>query len=410
MTSRRLRIAAFARVMPMHLTGGMPIVAEQILQGLGGLGHDVVLFTTERPGQTTETELMQSGGISVHCLLTGQPGRYSRRWFRALDRVVRHANAVRRFDVLVSMSAAARGLLPGWAAAGITAPSVVLTFGTHLDELRAGIHSMRGHVSLTGVVGGLARAGHTIYRAVRDVPFMRSPDALVVPCPGDRQKISQMFAYPPARIAVIPYGVPIALVDQLERAADPSSNLVTVVSRLERDKGIQIALGAMRRVIRAVPGARLRVVGDGTYRSELEELARSYDIGDRVEFTGSIPFERIVEGYVGTAVVLNPRLRPTAYDHVMVVGMSLGVPVITTDLGDTEFVAKAGEEALFVRAGDERALADAIQSCLTDRDRARRVGQAGLAAIRGRLTMEGTVDRYSEFLIDLVTRCEKTPR
>jgi glycosyltransferase involved in cell wall biosynthesis len=165
----------------------------------------------------------------------------------------------------------------------------------------------------------------------------------------------------------------------------------------------------MREVIRTVPGARLRVVGDGSYRRGLEKLAASYGLGDRVEFTGMIPFERIADAYAGAAVVLNPRLRPTAYDHAMVVGMATGVPVISSDLGDTGFIAKPDEEALFVPGGDERALAAAIKTCLTDRKRARQVGAAGLAAVRGRLTMERTVDRYSEFLTDLAERRRALP-
>jgi len=409
MTDGRLRIAAFARVMPEHLTGGMPIITEQILQGLAGLGHRVVLFTTERVGQASETTIAESRGMQVHYLRTGAPGRYSRRWFRRLDGAFRALHADHPFDVLISVSAAARGLLSRWRAAGVRAPSVVLTFGTHLDEVRAGLHSMRGHLSVAGVAEGLARAGHTVYRAVRDVPFMRSPDAFIVPCPGDRVKISRMFGYPADRIGVIPYGVGEALVEELEGRVDAHSNLVTVIARLERDKGIQTALGAMREVIRTVPGARLRVVGDGSYRRGLEKLAASYGLGDRVEFTGMIPFERIADAYAGAAVVLNPRLRPTAYDHAMVVGMATGVPVISSDLGDTGFIAKPDEEALFVPGGDERALAAAIKTCLTDRKRARQVGAAGLAAVRGRLTMERTVDRYSEFLTDLAERRRALP-
>lgn len=405
-----IRIAVFARVMPEHLTGGMPIITQQIVDGLAALGHDVELFTTERSGQTAEAEVIRSGGVLVHYLLTGSPGRYSRRWFRALDRAFQATQAARPFDTLVSVSAAARGLLGRWRRGGVRAPSVVLTFGTHVDEVRAGLHSMRGHMSVMGVAEGLARAMHTVYRAVRDVPFMRSPDAFVVPCPGDRVKISRTFGYPAEHIEVIPYGVTSALVEELVPGVDPTSALVTVVARLERDKGIQIALGAMREVVRRRPEARLRVVGDGSYRKELEALAVSYGLGDRVEFTGSIPFDRIAEAYAGAAVVLNPRLRPTAYDHAMVVGMATGVPVITSDFGDTGFVAEAGREAVFVPAGDERALAEAIVRCLTDSEWARKIGMAGVAAIRDRLTMETTVARYSDFLCGLAAQTGTSPR
>jgi glycosyltransferase involved in cell wall biosynthesis len=404
MIGRRLRVAVFARIMPEHGAGGMQIIAEQIFTGLGAVGHDVELFTTDRPGQSAAEEIVERNSIRVHYLRTGAPGRYSRAWFRALDQALVAAHQRQPFDVLVSVSAAARGLLARWRRAGIRTPSAVLTFGTHLDELRASLHSIRGDLSFSGIAEGVARAGHTMYRAVRDIPFMRSPDTFIVPCPAERVKISRMFFYPADRIVVIPYGVSSDLIHRLTEAVDPASDQVTVVARLERDKGVQIALGAMREVVKRVPGARLRVVGDGSYRRELESLAKAYGLGDRVEFTGTLPFERIADGYAGSAVVLNPRLRPTAYDHAMVVGMGSGVPLITTDLGDTAFVAEPGREALFVKAGDERALAAAIVSCLTDRAQACAVGAAGLAAIRRRFTMEATVANYSEFLSALAER------
>ena len=321
-----------------------------------------------------------------------------------LDQALVEAHARKPFDVLVSVSAAARGLLRRWRRRGVDAPSVVLTFGTHLDELRASLHSIRGHVSAAGVAEGIARAGHTMYRAVRDTSFMRSPDAFIVPCPGDRMKISRMFRFPEDRIVVIPYGVGSDLIEELAAVVAPASHLVAVVARLERDKGIQIAVHAMRDVRRTVPDARLRVVGDGSYRRALEALVRAEGLTDAVEFTGTLPFDRIREAFAGVAVVLNPRLRPTAYDHAMIVGMATGVPVITTDLGDTAFVAEPGKEALFVPAGDQQALARAIITCLTDRARAGAVGAAGVAAVRRRFTMEGTVAHYADVLATLAAR------
>jgi glycosyltransferase involved in cell wall biosynthesis len=404
MMPRPLRIAAFARVMPEHSTGGMQIVTERLFQGLAEQGHDVELFTTDRPGQTAPEETVVVNGVRVHYLRTGAPGRYSRTWFRMLDQALVTAHARAPFDVLVSVSAAARGLLARWRRRGIAAPSVVLTFGTHLDELRASLHSIRGHVSAAGVAEGLARAGHTVYRAVRDTPFMRSPDAFIVPCPGDRTKIVRMFRVPAERIVVIPYGVRAELIERLTAVVDPGSHLIAVVARLERDKGIQIALNALREVRRTVPDARLRIVGDGSYRRALEALAQADGLAGAVEFTGTVPFDRIPEAFAGVAVVLNPRLRPTAYDHAMIVGMATGVPVITTDLGDTAFVAEPGREALFVPAGDEHALARAIVTCLTDHERARAVGAAGVAAVRRRFTMETTVAHYADVLASLAAR------
>ncbi len=401
MSARRLRIAAAARIMPVHGTGGMQIITEELLQNLAGLGHEIDLFTTERPGQVDDVETAIESGVRVRYLRTGSPGRYSRAWFRALDRAFRRAYAERPYDVIVSVSAGARGLLSRWRRAGLSAPSVMLTFGTHVDEFRAALHSIRGHVNARGMTGGLLRAADVIYRMGRDVPFMRSADAIVTACPVDSVKIARTFGISMDRLTTIPYGVARELRDRLATVGNPESNVVTAVARLERDKGLQTALHAMPRILRQIPDARLRIVGDGAYRPELEELAQRLGIKHAVEFTGTIPFQQIDRAYAGAAVVLNPRLRPTAYDHVMVLGMATGLPLITTDFGDVRYVAEPDHETIFVPAGDADALARAVLKCLTDRALAARIGAAGAAKIARSFSIEATVAAYVELLSNL---------
>ena len=131
-------------------------------------------------------------------------------------------------------------------------------------------------------------------------------------------------------------------------------------------------------------------------------IARALGVADIVTFVGAVPYHRIAEAYVGTGVVVNPRLRPTAYDHALIVGMASGVPVITTDIGDQAFVAEAGREAIVVPAGDVGALARAITTALTDRTAARLIGEAGRARVESAFTMEQTVTAYSHLLHSLI--------
>jgi len=400
--TRRLRVAAFSRILPKHGPGGMQAVAEDVVRGLAE-HYDVEVFTTELPGQVEAEREQRTGGLTIRYLRTGAAGRYSAAWFALLDRRFEELHAARPFDVALSFSASARRLVTRWRRGGGGPPAAASFFGTHLDEFRAAVQGARRAPTILGVASGALRAGHAIYRAVRDAPFMRAPDLLIVPTPTDARTIGGTFRIPARRFRVIPYGVAPELRTALARVTDPRSMMVTVVARLERDKGIQILLPAVAQASTRATGLRLRIVGDGSYGPELEALAASLGIKDRVEFMGALPYERIIDAYRGAAVVVNPRLRPTAYDHALVVGMATGLPVIASDYGDARFVAEGNRDAVLVPPGDVTALALAIERCLTDREWAARLGMAGIARIRETFGLERTIVAYAAVLEELAS-------
>jgi glycosyltransferase involved in cell wall biosynthesis len=404
MKPRAVRVAAFARVLLVHGAGGMQAVTEDLVQGLALEGHEIDLYATERPGQDVAIEERNSGSLRTIYLRTGAPGRYSRNWFRAVDREFRRRAAGRKYDVIISFSGAIRGLLQRWRRSGIDLPAIMITFGTHVDEFRAALHSIQADRGPVSLADGLLRAGHVVYRIVRDFSFMRASDMVIASCPGDARKIGAVFRVPANRIRVIPYGVAASLRQRLLRTADLTSRRVTVVARLERDKGIQVCLRALRIVRESVPGVSLRVVGDGSHRSQLEKLARDLRVADITEFVGAVPYDQLADAYAGTAVVVNPRLRPTAYDHALVIGMATGCPVITSDIGDVAFVATADREALYVPAGNPEALARTMITALTDLPLAERIGETARARVEASFTMEQSVSTYSDLLTSLARR------
>jgi glycosyltransferase involved in cell wall biosynthesis len=68
--------------------------------------------------------------------------------------------------------------------------------------------------------------------------------------------------------------------------------------------------------------------------------------------------------------------------------MACGTPVIATDAGALPEVVAHQETGIIVPAADERALADAVESLLGDRERCRRMGEAGRARVLERFTWE----------------------
>jgi glycosyltransferase involved in cell wall biosynthesis len=94
------------------------------------------------------------------------------------------------------------------------------------------------------------------------------------------------------------------------------------VGRLEEYKGAQIILQAMRQI----PDASLLVVGDGSYRPQLEAWASQLD----VEFAG---FQNDpVRFYEQSTVFINPSMGPEGLPLVSLEAMANGVPCLFSDL------------------------------------------------------------------------------
>ncbi len=71
-------------------------------------------------------------------------------------------------------------------------------------------------------------------------------------------------------------------------ARSPGGSLVVSVGRLERYKGHHRLVAAWPEVLRAVPGARLRILGTGPEEGALREAIAAAGLGDRIEI-GSVP-------------------------------------------------------------------------------------------------------------------------
>ena len=161
-----------------------------------------------------------------------------------------------------------------------------------------------------------------------------------------------------------------------------------VVGRLETVKRVDLVIRAL-----ALASSRLRlmVVGDGSQRAGLEQLARQTGIGDRVTFAGSVSNEDLVGLYADAlAVVYAPF--DEDFGYVTLEAFLSGKPVVTaSDSGGTlEFVTD-GENG-FVCAPAPEALAAAIDRLTTEPALVQRLGTAGRNRAQS-VTWDGVVEQ-----------------
>jgi glycosyltransferase involved in cell wall biosynthesis len=225
----------------------------------------------------------------------------------------------------------------------------------------------------TGAVAHLAVQAHVVDAAV---PHQRRPELEAVdpgthrgshaPELGDRvERHSQDRARPR----------PIA--DGRARLGLGHGPIFVAVGRLSRDKGFHHALQALALLDGDAVGARLIIVGDGTERERLEDLARQLGVDQRVMFAGTQPHERVALHLAAADVFLFPTERDEAAPLVLPQAMACARPVVASRTGGiTEVIGESGQYGMLVPPSDVPALARAMRTLVGDEGLRRRLGEA----------------------------------
>jgi glycosyltransferase involved in cell wall biosynthesis len=176
---------------------------------------------------------------------------------------------------------------------------------------------------------------------------------------------------PAGRIHRLPNG--IALPSAQPATSEPR---VLYVGRLESVKGVDVLLRAFATVSRAIPGARLEIVGDGSGRDRFVGLAEALGIAGTTHFAGWLSGEALLEAYGRAAVVAVPSVWPENFPTVALEALGVGRPLVGSAIGGLPELIEDGVNGLIVPAGDDSALAAALRVVLGDPSLAAAMGEA----------------------------------
>jgi glycosyltransferase involved in cell wall biosynthesis len=180
-----------------------------------------------------------------------------------------------------------------------------------------------------------------------------------------------------------------------EPTAERGLELLTV-ARLwaeERMKGVDHTLEAFARLAGRYPEARYRIVGKGSDKPRLQQLARSLGLADRVRFEEDVPDERLAGYYRDCAVFVMPSGQE-GFGIVFLEAMRFAKPCIGGNAGGTPEVVVDGETGVLVPFGDVPALTRALDRLLGDPALRATLGRAG----RRRLVEQFLFDRFEQRL------------
>ncbi len=171
----------------------------------------------------------------------------------------------------------------------------------------------------------------------------------------------------------IPNGV--ELFEPVPFGAGALPHTVVFAGRLEKVKGVDVALRAVARVVERYPDTRFLIAGVGGDEAVLRTLTAELGITDHVSFVGHLDTRVELRAFYGQSVaVLVPSIWPEVSSRTGIEALSVGRPIIASNVGGLTDWLVPGATGLLVPPGDVGALAEAICTLFADPEGTVRMG------------------------------------
>jgi glycosyltransferase involved in cell wall biosynthesis len=294
---------------------------------LGGLER-VVEHLSRHLGQRHEVEVVTTGLGAEGAPRRSRDGRVAVRRHRAVE----FAHTALAPGLPVSLLRAPRTAVVHLHCAHALLPEIV--------ALVARLRRQRFIVHFHLDVDGSGRLGWLLPAYKKHVfgRVLRAAAGVIVLTQTQAAFVRDTYLVPADRVFVVPNGVGSTYFMPVRETAHGPLRLL-FVGRLSPQKNVGRLLEAMSLLRQPV---RLRVVGDGELRGQLETQAVRLGLGDDVEFSGGLHGRDLVRAYADADAFVLPSDKE-GMPLVALEAMAAALPIVATDVpGNAELLGEVG--------------------------------------------------------------------
>jgi len=352
--------------------GGSGVVASEVALSLAGRGHQVHVFSDERPGRLGDDTTQ----LHFHPVaLRSYPQLKDSPYALALASAIACVSQRERLDVVHAHYAIPHAI------------SAYLARQTLLPDAPALVTTLHGtDITLVGSDPSF-------------LPLTRfsiaASDAVTTPSAWLREATYQKLDVPrTVAIDVIPNFVDASRFapPEGERAREPPFVLVHV-SNFRPLKRVEDVVRIFAEARRLAPGTplRLRLVGDGPDRPRIQALVRELDLPAHVQFLGEqVDLPAVLRD---SDVFLLPS-ETESFGLAALEAMACGVPVVASRVAGIPEVVADGETGLLAAVGDVAAMAAHVVRLVGEPAALARFARAARARVEAHFQPEPIISRY----------------
>jgi glycosyltransferase involved in cell wall biosynthesis len=234
-------------------------------------------------------------------------------------------------------------------------------------------------------------------------------DGFIAVAPSHGRFLVDEERLPAGKVFVIPNGVdtdrfaPVPDVAAVRRklGIGPADPVVTIVAALRPEKNHELFLEMAASIHRELPAAHFLIIGDGPRRESLEQLARDLGIERSVHFLGS---RDDVPSLLSATDVFALTSHNEANPVSILEAMSIGRPVVATDVGSIREALYEGVTGHLVEPGNAAQLTIRVRDLLRDPLRAQAMGAAAREKVVSRWSLDSMVQGYERLIEKIYAR------
>ena len=158
---------------------------------------------------------------------------------------------------------------------------------------------------------------------------------------------------------------------------DPNAPIILHIGRLDVEKKVDVILRSTAKILSKING-QFVIVGDGEYRSELEDLSNQLGISDRCHFLGFVDPKGDLPGLYRLGNVFTMASEVETQGLVILEAMASGLPVVAVRATSIHEIVKNKVNGYLIPPSDIHQYAQKVLDLLGNPGKATRMGKMSL--------------------------------
>jgi len=208
-----------------------------------------------------------------------------------------------------------------------------------------------------------------------------------------RKSVSNLTKYLKDKPEVIYHGI----ITESVVFSEGTTKNIAIVGRLSNEKGVDIALHVMQKVLVQHPDAKLWIVGEGKERKNLIRITSELGIQDSVEFHGFISGSE-VENIMVQCSILIMTSRWEGFGLVLLEAMKLRIPCIAFNHLAANEIIIDNETGFLIPDSNIDLMANKICYLLSNPEACQLMGKNGNDLLKEKFSIKASIDQYEKII------------
>lgn len=239
--------------------------------------------------------------------------------------------------------------------------------------------------------------GSRIFDLIFGRKILNSADKIITISDGARDFVNRLSKN--KNIQTIYNGIKLNYIKK--RGKIKEINKLIFVGRLIYAKGVQDLIIAFSRINNK--NLFLTIVGDGPYKSELENLAKRLNLTDKINFVGEKTKQEVLKLLRESDLFINPSYSEGMPTTVLEAG-AIGLPVIATDVGGTREIIENNRTGILINPGKPNEIKQAIEFMINKKKEREEYAKNLNNSVKNKFTWEVIIGQWENLISETMIK------